>query len=78
MLSYVYSLPLLVTSTYVAIGNVIASVLIGWPVFKLQRKLCVQKWIKLDAMERPSLIELGKGVQVVGKYETDRKVRDCS
>ena len=45
MLSYVYSLPLLLTIAYVAIGNVIASVLIGWPVFKLLKKIGVfQKW----------------------------------
>jgi uncharacterized membrane protein len=45
MLSYVYSLPLLLTMIYVAIGNVLASVLIGWPVFKLLKKTGVfQKW----------------------------------
>ena len=45
MLSYVYSLPLLLTMAYVAIGNVIASVLIGWPVFKVLKKTGVfQKW----------------------------------
>lgn len=38
MLSYLYSLPLLLTIVYVAIGNVIASVLIGWPLFKLLKK----------------------------------------
>jgi uncharacterized membrane protein len=45
MLSYVYVLPLLLTMAYVAIGNAIASVLIGWPVFKLLKKTGVfQKW----------------------------------
>ena len=45
MLSYVYSLPLLLTIAYVAIGNVIASVLIGWPVFKVLKRTGVfQKW----------------------------------
>ena len=45
MLSYVYSLPLLLTMAYVAIGNVVASVLIGWPVFKVLKKTGVfQKW----------------------------------
>ena len=45
MLSYVYSLPLLLTMAYVAIGNVIASVLIGWPLFKLLKKTGIfQKW----------------------------------
>ena len=38
MLSYLYALPLLITIAYVTIGNVIASVLIGWPVFKLLKK----------------------------------------
>ena len=45
MLSYLYSLPLLLTIAYVAIGNVIASVLIGWPLFRLLKKMGVfQKW----------------------------------
>ena len=45
MLSCVYSLPLLLTMAYVAIGNVIASVLIGWPVFKVLKRTGVfQKW----------------------------------
>ncbi len=38
MLSYLYNLPLLITITYVAIGNAIATVLIGWPIFKLLKK----------------------------------------
>ena len=38
MLSYLYHLPLLLTILYVAIGNVIATVLIGWPIFKLLRR----------------------------------------
>ena len=38
MLSYVYALPLLLTMVYVAIGNVIASVLIGWPIFEVLKK----------------------------------------
>ena len=45
MLSYVYSLPLLLTMAYVAAGNTIASVLIGWPLFKVLKKTGVfQKW----------------------------------
>lgn len=39
MLSYVLSLPLLPTIAYVAIGNVIASVLIGWTLFKVLKKI---------------------------------------
>ena len=38
MLSYLYGLPLLLTIAYVAIGNFIASVLIGWPLFKVLKK----------------------------------------
>jgi uncharacterized membrane protein len=45
MLSYLYSLPLLLTIAYVAFGNAIASVLIGWPLFRLLKKMGVfQKW----------------------------------
>ena len=38
MLSYLYHLPLLLTILYVAVGNVIATVLIGWPIFKLLKR----------------------------------------
>jgi uncharacterized membrane protein len=38
MLSYLYGLPLLLTIAYVAIGNIIATVLIGWPMFKLLKR----------------------------------------
>jgi uncharacterized membrane protein len=45
MLSYVYSLPLFLTMVYVAIGNGVASVLIGWPLFKILKKnSALQKW----------------------------------
>jgi uncharacterized membrane protein len=45
MLSYVLSLPLLPTIAYVAIGNVIASVLIGWSLFKVLKKIGLfQMW----------------------------------
>jgi len=45
MLSYVYSLPLFLTIVYVAIGNGISSVLIGWPLFKiLKRNSFFRKW----------------------------------
>jgi hypothetical protein len=45
MLSYLYTLPLLLTIGYVTVGNIIASVLIGWPLFKLLKKAGVQKWL---------------------------------
>jgi uncharacterized membrane protein len=38
MLSYLYHLPLLPTMAYVAIGNVIATVVIGWPIFKVLKR----------------------------------------
>src|SRR5665647_3522030 len=45
MLSYLYGLPPLATIAYVAIGNAIASVLIGWPIFKLLKRTGIfQKW----------------------------------
>lgn len=45
MLSYLYSLPLLFTIAYVTIGNIIASVLLGWPLFKVLKKLGIfEKW----------------------------------
>ena len=45
MLSYLYSLPLLPTIAYVAIGNIVATVIIGWPLFKLLKRTGIfQKW----------------------------------
>ncbi len=43
MLSFVINLPLLATIAYVAIGNIIASVLIGWPIFKVLKKTGIFK-----------------------------------
>jgi len=46
MLSYLFGYPLLATIVYVALGNIIASVLIGWPLFKLLKKTGVfQRWL---------------------------------
>ncbi|MFA7397173.1 MAG: QueT transporter family protein [Candidatus Bathyarchaeia archaeon] len=46
MLSSVSSLPLLPTIVYVFAGNFIASVLIGWPLFKLLKKTeALQRWV---------------------------------
>jgi uncharacterized membrane protein len=45
MLSYLYALPLLLTIGYVTVGNIIASVLIGWPIFKILKKAGVAKWL---------------------------------
>ncbi len=38
MLSYLYGLPLLETMAYVALGNAIASIAIGWPIFKILKR----------------------------------------
>jgi uncharacterized membrane protein len=38
MLSYLYDLPLIITIAYVTAGNIVASVLIGWPLFKLLKR----------------------------------------
>jgi uncharacterized membrane protein len=54
MLSYLYGLPLLPTIAYVAIGNTIASVLIGWPIFKLLKRTGIlQRWF--GEYEKPSI-----------------------
>ena len=46
MLSYAYTLPLLLTIAYVAAGNFIASVLIGFPLFKILKKTgAFRKWL---------------------------------
>jgi uncharacterized membrane protein len=46
MLSALFGFPLVVTIIYVALGNVIATVLIGWPLFKLLKKTDVfKRWL---------------------------------
>ena len=45
MLHYILDIPLIITIVTVAIGNVVASVLIGWPLFKLLKKLGIQHWL---------------------------------
>jgi uncharacterized membrane protein len=54
MLSYLYSLPLLLTITYIIVGNIIASVLIGWPLFKVLKKIGVQRWLGNEKAKFPS------------------------
>ncbi|HLN46159.1 MAG TPA: QueT transporter family protein [Candidatus Sulfotelmatobacter sp.] len=45
MLAYLLILPLFLTIVYVIIGNLIATVLIGWPLFKLLKRTGMfQKW----------------------------------
>lgn len=46
MLSAVYGLPLLATITYVMIGNLIATTIIGWPMFKILKKTGVFGWLQ--------------------------------
>jgi uncharacterized membrane protein len=38
MLSFLYELPLLITIVWVAVGNIIATTVIGWPLFLLLKK----------------------------------------
>ncbi len=45
MLSYLYGYPLLVTIAYVTLGNTVASVLIGYPLFKVLKKTGIQGWL---------------------------------
>ncbi len=45
MLSYLYELPLIETIFYVFLGNLIASVLVGWPLFKGLKKIGLQRWL---------------------------------
>jgi uncharacterized membrane protein len=54
MLSYLYGLPLLLTIVYVAIGNAVASVLIGWPIFKILKRIGVfQRWFGEETWTHP-------------------------
>lgn len=47
MLSAVYALPLLPTIAYVMVGNLIATTLIGWPLFKVLKKTGVfERWFQ--------------------------------
>jgi uncharacterized membrane protein len=46
MLSYLYGLPLLLTIAYVTLGNIIATVIIGWPLFKALKRIGIfQRWL---------------------------------
>jgi len=65
MLSYMLSLPLLATIVYIAIGNIIASVLIGWPLFKLLKKTGVfeQRFAnERSGYEHPPKLEKNKAL----------------
>jgi uncharacterized membrane protein len=54
MLSYLYGLPLLETIAYVAVGNAVASILIGWPIFKiLKRTGFFQHWFGENTWAHP-------------------------
>ncbi len=55
MLSYVLGLPLLPTILYVFVGNFIASVLIGWPFFKVLKRIGVfERWLGNGKGKHPS------------------------
>ncbi len=45
MLSSLYGLPLEPTIFYVFLGNFIASVLIGYPLFKVLKKMGLERWL---------------------------------
>ena len=45
MLSAPFNLPLPLSIAYVIAGNLVATVLIGWPLFKLLKKIGIQRWI---------------------------------
>jgi uncharacterized membrane protein len=54
MLSYVLGFPLVETIAYVIVGNVIASVLVGWPLFKLLKRTGVfQRWFPEQQYSKP-------------------------
>jgi uncharacterized membrane protein len=53
MLTFLYGLPLLPTITYVAIGNAIASILIGWPIFKILKRIGIFKHWFGDQYDQP-------------------------
>jgi uncharacterized membrane protein len=46
MLSYVYGLPLIAEFAYVLVGNLIASTVIGYPVYKAIKKTNIQRWFE--------------------------------
>ena len=46
MLSYVYGLPLIAEFAYVLVGNLIASTVIGYPVYKAIKKTNLQRWFE--------------------------------
>ncbi len=55
MLSAVYAIPLLLSIAYVIAGNLIASILIGWPLFKVLKKIGVfQRWFGAEGQKYPS------------------------
>lgn len=45
MLSAPFNIPLPLSIAYVFAGNFVASVLIGWPLFKLLKRIGLEKWI---------------------------------
>jgi uncharacterized membrane protein len=45
MLSFLYDLPLIATIAYVTAGNIVASIIVGWPLFKMLKKIGIQRLI---------------------------------
>jgi uncharacterized membrane protein len=48
MLHYILDIPLIITITTIATGNAVASVVIGWPLFKILKKIGIQHWIEKE------------------------------
>jgi uncharacterized membrane protein len=48
MLAFLYDLPLIVTIAYVTAGNIVASIMIGWLLFKILKKVGIQHLINPD------------------------------
>jgi len=53
MLSYLYGLPLVETMAYVALGNAVASIAIGWPIFKILKRTGIFKRLFGDKNQIP-------------------------
>ena len=64
MLSYLIGLPLLLTILYVAVGNVIATVIIGWPIFIVLKRTGIFQNLFYEEKKIPPTSNLG---------ESDRK-----
>ncbi|MCL2642635.1 MAG: QueT transporter family protein [Candidatus Bathyarchaeota archaeon] len=67
MLHQVLHIPLIASIVSVTFGNIVASVLIGWPLFKLLKNIGIHRWISQEA----------KNVEV-NKDECEQEMCCCS